>query len=198
MFYINKITGEYPLTEDDIKKRYSNTSFTIPFSPPESYDIVNSSDKPVYNTIVKSIKLGTPLFKQEDNKWYETWIVESKFKPLLENSQLISAEVQEERAISEYTLKIKKEIIDSILNRVQEKLDNFAKTRGYDGILSATTYATSTVTKFQQEGQYAVIARDQMWSRLYEVLQEIESGSRSFPQNFEEIEGLLPVLQWPN
>ena len=39
---------------------------------------------------------------------------------------------------------------------IQEHLDSFARTRNYDGIMSAATYATSTVPKFHAEGQYAV------------------------------------------
>ena len=35
--------------------------------------------------------------------------------------------------------------------RIQARLDDWARTRGYDGILSACTYATSAVAKFAAE-----------------------------------------------
>lgn len=80
---------------------------------------------------------------------------------------------------------------------VQKHLDDFARTRGYDNILSACTYATSTVPKFAAEGQYAVEARDATWAKCYEVLAEVEAGSRPMP-TLDELLAELPVLEWPN
>ena len=80
---------------------------------------------------------------------------------------------------------------------VQKRLDDFARTRGYDGILSACTYATSIVPKFEAEGQYAVEARDATWAKCYEVLAAVEAGSRPMP-TLDELLAELPVLTWPN
>ena len=52
------------------------------------------------------------------------------------------------------------EAIVAYVAAVQVRLDDFARTRNYDGILSAATYATSTVSKFAAEGQCAVALRD--------------------------------------
>lgn len=84
-----------------------------------------------------------------------------------------------------------------IVRNTQQRLDDFARTRNYDGILSATTYATSTVPKFQQEGQYAVQARDATWATLYTILAEVEAGTRPVPTGYAEIEPELPALVWP-
>ena len=80
---------------------------------------------------------------------------------------------------------------------VQQRLDDFAKTRNYTNILSAATYATSTVPKFKAEGQYAVEARDATWAKCYEVLAAVEAGSRPMP-TLDELLAELPVLTWPN
>lgn len=90
-------------------------------------------------------------------------------------------------------LKIQAEIIGA----TQQRLDDFARTRNYDGILSACTYATSTVPKFQAEGQYAVNARDMTWVTLYQILGEVQAGTRPVPSSFADIEPDLPVLTWP-
>jgi hypothetical protein len=89
------------------------------------------------------------------------------------------------------------QIIAQYTAAVQKHLDDFARTRGYDGILSAATYATSTVPKFKAEGQYAVEARDATWAKCYEVLAAVEAGSRPMP-TLDELLAELPVLTWPN
>lgn len=80
---------------------------------------------------------------------------------------------------------------------VQQRLDDFAKTRNYATILSAATYATSTVPKFKAEGLYAVEARDATWAKCYEILAAVEAGSRPMP-TLDELLAELPVLTWPN
>lgn len=85
----------------------------------------------------------------------------------------------------------------SIVAATQQRLDDFAKTRGYDSILSACTYATSTVPKFATEGQYCVIQRDATWATLYAMLAEVEAGTRPMPSGYADIEAELPALTWP-
>jgi hypothetical protein len=92
-----------------------------------------------------------------------------------------------------WALKVK----DEIIFNTQKRLDDFAKTRLYDGILSACTYATSSVPKFQTEGQYCVDARDSTWATLYTILGEVEAGTRPMPTGYADIEGALPQLTWP-
>ena len=81
-------------------------------------------------------------------------------------------------------------------NAIQQHLDGFAQTRNYDGILSAATYATSTVPKFAAEGQYAVEARDSTWAGAYAILDAVLVGVRPMP-SIEEVIAELPVLAWP-
>jgi hypothetical protein len=92
--------------------------------------------------------------------------------------------------------KTPEEIIAEFTAKVQARLDAFARTRGYDGILSACTYATSTNPKFAAEGQYCVQARDATWAKCYEVMNAVQSGERPVP-TWEELEAELPPLEWP-
>lgn len=89
------------------------------------------------------------------------------------------------------------QIIAQYTTGVQQHLDNFARTRNYDGILSAATYATSQVPKFKAEGQYAVEARDATWAKCYEILAAVDAGARPMP-TMDELLTELPVLTWPN
>ena len=85
----------------------------------------------------------------------------------------------------------------SIISAVQARLDSFAQTKFYDGILSACTYATSSVPKFMLEGQYAVSARDATWSAANTILEAVIAGTRPVPSGYAEIKPELPVLSWP-
>lgn len=89
------------------------------------------------------------------------------------------------------------QIVAQYTAAVQKHLDDFARTRGYDDIMSAATYATSTNPKFAAEGQYCVEARDATWAKCYEVLAAVEAGSRPVP-TLDELFAELPVLTWPN
>ena len=86
--------------------------------------------------------------------------------------------------------------IKRFADEAQARLDRWAQSRGYDGILSACTYATSQVPQFQAEGQRCVDLRDQTWARLYEILAEVDAGTRPVPLSLAEIEADLPVLAW--
>jgi hypothetical protein len=88
-------------------------------------------------------------------------------------------------------------LIRSVQDKTQARLDAFAQTRNYAGILSLCTYAASANPKFQQEGQYGVEARDLTWSKLYEILAAVQAGTRPVPAGYAEIEGELPALVWP-
>lgn len=88
---------------------------------------------------------------------------------------------------------LRKEVVAA----TQYRLDQFAATRNYDSILSASTYSASTVESFRAEGLYAVSARDATWAKLYQIMADVQSGSRLLPASYYEIEGELPVLEWP-
>lgn len=81
---------------------------------------------------------------------------------------------------------------------IQRRLDAFAQTRGYDGILSACTYATDPNPRFAAEGQRAVDLRSQTWAKGYEILADVQAGTRSMPASLADIEPELPALAWPN
>lgn len=123
-----------------------------------------------------------------EGKWYTKYVP----GPLFETQQ------EQDDYITQKTLERNQNLFRDIQERAQQRLDDFAKTRNYSGILSLCTYATSTNVKFQTEGQYGVQARDNTWATLYEILDEVQTGTRPMPSSYADIEPELPVLSWPN
>jgi len=80
---------------------------------------------------------------------------------------------------------------------IQARLDAFARTRLYDGILSACTYTASTDPKFAAEGQRCVELRDRTWAAAHNILNAVLTGNRSVP-TIEEVFAELPALNWPD
>ena len=79
---------------------------------------------------------------------------------------------------------------------VQAHLDEAARERGYDSILSACTYVDSTVPRFAAEGQAAINWRDAVWSACYTVMHEVKTGMIELPTQ-QELIAALPVIAWP-
>jgi len=85
----------------------------------------------------------------------------------------------------------------AIVSATQARLDTFAQTRNYDSILSACTYATSSVSQFATEGQAAVNARDATWATLYTHMGAVLAGTAPMPTGYADLEPMLPALEWP-
>ena len=84
-----------------------------------------------------------------------------------------------------------------ITQQVQERLDNFARTRNYDNCLSACSYVASTNDKFKNEALYCIESRDQTWLKCAEILNDALAGNRPMPDDISDFESELPVLMWP-
>lgn len=79
---------------------------------------------------------------------------------------------------------------------IQSMLDAFAQERHYDNILSACTYATSTVSKFRAEGQACVDGRDAVWAESYSLMAQVEAGTLAQP-TIPALLAMLPAMAWP-
>lgn len=195
--YINTQTKKYPISEQEIRALNPNTSFPFPFKAPDEYAVVFPVPKPEYNAITEVATEGAPELTNKGT-WQQTWVVQGAFTDYTdEDGVLHTAQEQEAAAIAKDVAQKMQVLQTEIVQSTQERLDDFAKTRNYDSILSACTYATSTIAKFKTEGQYCVDARDATWSKLSEILGEVQSGERPLPAGYADIEAELPVLEWP-
>jgi hypothetical protein len=79
---------------------------------------------------------------------------------------------------------------------IQSTLDAKAQERRYDSILSACTYATSSVPAFAAEGQACVEWRDAVWSLSYDLMAQVQAGTLAQP-TIAELLAMLPAMAWP-
>ena len=181
---INGVVDKYPLTEKDIIIENPNVSFPSiigkdTFADLDYYPVVESI-KPLYIADTQRIDEVMPICI--NNVWVQQWLI---------------TDLSEEEVTANQDIKIQRLKSDVILE-TQKHLDSFANTRNYDSILSACTYATSSMPKFAAEGQYAVSARNNTWIAIYNLMAEVQAGTKPMPTGFVDVEPLLPELVWPN
>lgn len=86
-----------------------------------------------------------------------------------------------------------KPTLNDFENAIQNFLDSVAVERGYDGILSASTYA-SAPNQFQEEGIRFLKWRADVWSAAHLILNDVNSGNRVAP-TIKELLLELPYLE---
>lgn len=137
-------------------------------TPAPPYAWVYSSPLQEHNTFSQTATETTPALV--DGIWYQQWEVSNLS-------------------------------VDEVFSRfnyiIPETLDQFAKTRGYENIVTLTSYASSPNPKFDAEGRYGIQIRSDMWTKLYEIQAEVESGMRPMPSSAIEVMQELPTPQWP-
>lgn len=185
MQYINTSTKEYPVLLGQIQTQFPNTTWVSPESVPAPYRPVEYTPQPAYNVVTQVVKEIEPLLVA--GVWMQQWVVEKRYANQADEDAAVAADqVAKNQALQ-----------NSIVDATQLRLDTFAQTRNYSSILSASTYATSNVARFQAEGEYCVNQRDATWAKLYQILAEVQAGTRPMPTGYADIEAELPVLVWP-
>lgn len=136
------------------------------------------------------------IYNKDKNMWIDTYVEDYTDLTLNSTAQVDCYYVCTSNYMRDNPL-TRPPTIDDFVGAVQVSLDDFAKTKNYDGILSACTYATSNVPTFKAEGQYCVDARDAAWSYCYTAMEEIKNGTKPIYKTTQELVDELPKLAWP-
>ena len=176
--YIEVKTREYPLYEGDIKARFKNISWPVNnFTPPPGYSEVIEVPKPIV-AFNQEVKESTPRYV--DKQWQQVWEIR-----YLSDEQV---EVKRQELLAQTKVHLKAAI--------GRRLDDFAKTKDYDNIMTACSYYNSTDAIYANEAQICIQTRDQTWQKYYEIIAEIEAGTRPLIVSYDDIENELPPLSW--
>lgn len=176
----NQNVEKFPYSIGDLRKDNPQVSFP---SNPSVETLASYNVFPVVSTGAQydqATQVATQegcVYNAAKQRWETSWTVRDK--------------TAEEQAAAVAALQA------DIVAQTQARLDAFAQTRNYDGILSACTYATSPTQTFQTEGQYCVTARDNTWATLYQYMALVQAGTEPMPTGYADIEPILPPLVWP-
>lgn len=179
MSYINTKTLQVVEASDIILENpqvsFPNRGWTDEEIAPFGYATLNEPNEHPFPGEFEVLTETTPT--EIDGKWFKQYVV----------TPLSADEIQNIKVASKHKL----------LKDVQQHLDKTAQVRKYDSLLSLCTYATSTNAVFQAEGQAGVQWRDDMWTKVYQILDQIDLGDRPASTTFDDIAKELPVLIWP-
>jgi hypothetical protein len=84
-------------------------------------------------------------------------------------------------------------LIQQVADYVQRQLDAAARAKGYDNILSACSYVSSTIPAFAEDAMEFIALRDAAWSTCYAILADVEAGNRPMP-TIQEVISELPAI----
>lgn len=115
----------------------------------------------------------------------ETINYHDTFHPLLIDFYVI----QEDKSISFDYHKYLKQV-------AQENLDKFAQEKHYDNMLTLCSYVSDINPVYASDAKIGLQLRSSYWTKIFEIISDIESGNRPQVTLFEEIESELPVLKW--
>lgn len=173
MQYIDTETNQYPLSEWEIRQANPNTSFTVPFDASPRYMPVQPTAKPTFDPLTQKVVEQAPALV--DGQWVQQWSVEQ-----------MTLQEQQEAA---------QKLVDRYTETLTRHLDATAQQRRYDNRVTCALRA-GYPGPFQAEGQAFAQWMDQCNALGYQILAEVQAGTRPMPSEAEFI-AMLPPMVWP-
>jgi hypothetical protein len=120
MSYLNTSTNDYPLTEQDIKNLFSNTSFTANFIPPENFVWVFPTPQPECINELQYAVEDIPVLTSKGH-WEQTWKFVDRFGDFVDGDGVFHTKEE----IELYAIKSQEDIIKTaIISQAKSLLDD--------------------------------------------------------------------------
>lgn len=75
----------------------------------------------------------------------------------------------------------------------QTTLDALAKSWGYDSLLSAASYASSSVTQYAADAKALIAWRDAFWQAAFTLEADVKAGTKPMPATAADFVALMPA-----
>ena len=181
MAYINTDTLQYPVSEQDIRALFPNTSFPEPFEPPANFQLVFAAPQPSYDPITQTVREGQPGLTLKGH-WEQRWeVVDLDAETVAANQaakavqDLIARKAERQSAIDTLTVTVDDMVFDG---------DETSQTRmaraivvmqassipTISWVLHDNTVATVTVTQLTQALAAAGAEQARLWVLPYEAV----------------------------
>jgi hypothetical protein len=135
-----------------------------------------------------------PNYKAPDNSLH--FLDDDSFAYLLPVGSVAITDEEAEALRPKPPLPSAEEIKQTMIDAIQKHLDETAQTHGYDGILSLASYTVSAHPQFATEGRAGADWRDAVWGYGYQVLADVQAGTRTVP-TVDALIVELPAMAWP-
>lgn len=196
MSYINETSGQYPVSELEIRAEFPNTSFPAPFVPPENFKVVFGSPYPTYNPVVQQVREVAPTLTQLGH-YEQTWEVYQKFETYTDEDGVLHTKESLETAATQLHAEQQLQLMATQFeNALDTHLDNVAKQRRYDNRITCMVRA-GFAGPFQTEAIAFATWVDSCNIAAYTLLANVQAGTAAPPASVEEFISLLPIMVWP-
>ena len=174
MNYIKLSNKQYPLTKNDVKGAFPNTSFSKNFSCPEGYAEITPMTAPTFNQYTQSYAEVTPQINDQG-------VYEQSF-------QIIDFTGQD---LTDGLALKKSDSIEQAERAVQDYINTQCVSLGYDNVNSIAKYLTNE-NDFYAECQSLSLWIGKVWTKTLSIQADVEAGTISEPTP-EELVAMLPV-----
>ena len=171
---------EYPITIAEIKTR------RMPFNYFRQVAFENKVAAPDYHRVVETIRLerDTPVVSYS----VEPMTIQEILDKLWEGKETLSPTDIPPGAVS---------VLFSLASGIVTKqLDEFAKTKDYDNIVSLCSYVDDPDPNLDKEGRRGRFLRSQAWTSIRTYQNKVLTGELPIPRNEKELLACVPEFTW--
>lgn len=171
---------EYPVSVAEIKARQ------IPLSYFRQVAFENPVTAPDFHKVVEHIRLekDTPVVSYS----VEPMGIQEILDLLWEGKETLSPNDIPPQAV--------KALFGLASAAVTKQLDDFAKTKDYDNIVSLCSYLDDPDENLDKEGRRGRLLRSQAWTSMREFQSKVLTGEIPIPRTEKELLPCVPELTW--